>query len=363
MKIDLKYNQLPLFALLCGGLGALLRLWLYGTGLDEEGLLTAAHPAGILVLILTALTIVALLWFLRHFSTQGKYSRQFPASVLGSMGSFAGAAGILLAALLELIRRESALSVLTGLLGVAAAVAMVMTGLCRFKGMRPNFLFHTVICLFFVVWLISRYQSWSADPQLHDYCFQLLATVCAMLFGYHRAALDLKSGNRRPLYSSDGRELEGTDRRDEYADRYALSDTEIADRAGNQRGTHLVYGTADRDTDRVRRELPGTDRTVHRNDGTDGNSIYREDEYGNREYVFTGWESERELFTESLFGTGNGENLADPDGGADHLGTDTAYLFADLTNIIDEDAPVEDCTTMRQPQHRKKNNGPVMGGM
>ncbi len=56
-------------------------------------------------------------------------------------------------------------------------------------------------------------------------------------------------------------------------------------------------------------------------------------------------------------------DLADPDGGADHLGTDTAYLFADLTNIIDEDAPVEDCTTMRHPQHRKKNNGPVMGGM
>ena len=87
--------------------------------------------------------------------------------------------------------------------------------------------------------------------------------------------------------------------------------------------------------------------------------------------MFTGWESERTVFTESLFGTGNGENvyeteymdLADPDGGADHLGTDTAYLFADLTNIIDEDAPVEDCTTMRQPQHRKKNNGPVMGGM
>ncbi len=30
---------------------------------------------------------------------------------------------------------------------------------------------------------------------------------------------------------------------------------------------------------------------------------------------------------------------------------------------IDEDTPVEDCTTMHHPQHRKKNNGPVMGGM
>lgn len=87
--------------------------------------------------------------------------------------------------------------------------------------------------------------------------------------------------------------------------------------------------------------------------------------------MLTGWESERAVFAESLFGTGNGESVyeaeyadwAYTDGGADRLGTDTAYLFADLTNIIDEDAPVEDCTTMRQPQHRKKNNGPVMGGM
>ena len=199
MKIDLKYNQLPLFTLLCGGTGALLRLWLYSTGLDEEGLLKAAHPAGILVLILTVLTIAALIWFLRHFSVEDKYPRQFPASLLGSLGTFAGAAGILLAAMVELVRRESPLSVLAGLLGIIAAAAMVMTALCRYKGMRPNYLLHTAVCLFFVVRLISRYQNWSADPQLHDYCFQLLATVCAMLFCYHRAALDLKSGNRRPL--------------------------------------------------------------------------------------------------------------------------------------------------------------------
>ena len=64
MKFDLKYNQLPLFTLLCGGLGALLRLWLYGTGLDDEGLLVRGHAAGILVLILSALVIGSLIWFL-----------------------------------------------------------------------------------------------------------------------------------------------------------------------------------------------------------------------------------------------------------------------------------------------------------
>lgn len=203
-----------------------------------------------------------------------------------------------------------------------------------------------------------------------EYEFRIRNEIQRGIEGYGESAYE-ESGNRRSLYGGDGRELESTDRRDEYADRYALGDTDITGRSGDQREYHLVYESTDQDTDRLRREQSGADRTVHGDDGADGNGIYREDEYGNREYVITGWESERELFAESLFGTGNGESvyeteymdLADPDGCADHLGTDTAYLFADMTNIIDEDAPVEDCTTIRHPQHQKKNNGPVMGGM
>ena len=199
MKFDLKYNQLPLFTLLCGGIGVLLRLWLYSTGLDSDGLLIAAHPAGILALILSALTAGLLLWFLRRVHTHGKYTHQFPVSILGAVGSFAGAIGLLLTAMVELVRHEAALSIIIGILGIAAAAALVFAGLCRLKALRPSFLFHTVVCLFFVLRLVSQYQTWSADPQLHDYCFQLLATVSAMLFAYHRAALDLKCGDRRPL--------------------------------------------------------------------------------------------------------------------------------------------------------------------
>ena len=172
-------------------------------------------------------------------------------------------------------------------------------------------------------------------------------------------------------YGDYGCELEGVDRGDEYAGRYAVTNREIAGGTGNQRGYHHGDGSADHDADRVRREQSGADRTLHGDDGTDGDSIYRTDEYGSREFILTGWESERAVLTESLFGTGNDESvhetehmdLADPDGGADRLGIDSAYLFADLTNIIDEDALVEDCTTMHHPQHRKKNTGPVMGGM
>lgn len=203
-----------------------------------------------------------------------------------------------------------------------------------------------------------------------EYEFRIRREIERGFEGYSESA-DQESGNLRPLYGDHGRELEGVDCGDEYAGRYAFGDTGFADQADNERGTHLVYGSADRDTDRVRREQSGADRAVHGDDGTDGDGIYRTDEYGSREFILTGWESERAVLTESLFGTGNGESiyeteymdLADPDGGADYLGTDTAYLFADLTNIIDEDAPVEDCTTMHQPRRQKKNTGPVMGGM
>ena len=68
MKINLKINQLPLFTLVCGGLGALLRLWLYGTGLDSDGLLVANHPAGILVLVLSVAVAGILLWLMRDFA-------------------------------------------------------------------------------------------------------------------------------------------------------------------------------------------------------------------------------------------------------------------------------------------------------
>ena len=45
------------------------------------------------------------------------------------------------------------------------------------------------------------------------------------------------------------------------------------------------------------------------------------------------------------------------------IGIGAAYLIGNLGNIIDEDAPVEDCTTKHYPAERKKNRGQVMGGM
>lgn len=199
MKINLKYNQLPLFSLLCGIVGGLLRFWYYATGIDESGLLVPVHFANILLSVLCVAAVGGILWFSWKFPGQGKYSGQFPASTWGGIGAFAAGAGLLITSMLELVRRETTLSVLVGFLGIAATGALLFTGLCRLRGLRPHWGFHSAICIYFVIRLISRYQTWSSDPQLADYCFQLLATVCAMLFSYHRAALDMKAARRRRL--------------------------------------------------------------------------------------------------------------------------------------------------------------------
>ena len=42
---------------------------------------------------------------------------------------------------------------------------------------------------------------------------------------------------------------------------------------------------------------------------------------------------------------------------------DAAYLAAGMTNILDEDRPIEDCTTKYYRPERRKKHGMTMGGM
>ena len=195
MNLSLKPKYLNFLILGASAAAFALRKTLYAFGFDGRGLLVENHPAALALWGLTA--VVAVLLILFALRPQGGAVTIAPR--LGAAGAFAAAAGVLINAMAELARREVPMAPLVGLLGIAAAAALAFTGLCRLKGLRPTFLFHTLICLNFVVRLISHYQIWCADPQLQDYCFQLLGTVCAMLFAYHRAALDMKGGNRRTL--------------------------------------------------------------------------------------------------------------------------------------------------------------------
>jgi len=194
-------------------------------------------------------------------------------------------------------------------------------------------------------------------------------------FNNRNARAAYRSRNRTPLRSGDRAELEGNDIYAEITDRFAEGDSGYTAYADDRGRTESIYGSAIESADAVHRADQRSDRTVSGSDGNIGGGIEQEYPSVDNGYRETGWENERELFRESLYASqyGGGQagetyeqavlDISDTFGGTHSVGTDAAYLIGDIGNIIDEDAPVEDCTTKHYPAERKKKQGPVMSGM
>lgn len=215
-------------------------------------------------------------------------------------------------------------------------------------------------------------QKFLKESMENEFCYR--AQITARFYNQNTTATHRRRKGSS-LRGGDRAELVGTDIYAESADRTAERYSGNPAYAYDKRGTENVYGQAVESADAVHRADRRNDRTVSGYDekicgGTDGE--YQSADNGYRE---TGWENERELFEQSLYASqyGGGQageaheqtvlDISDTFGGTHSIGTDTAYLIGNLSNIIDEDAPVEDCTTKYYPAERKKNHGPVMGGM
>lgn len=196
MKRNLQ-KYLPLFTLLCGAVGLLLRFWLFATGLDEKGLLVTGHPANTLIYIVAALFMAALFLAVRPLGPMDDYSKLFPVGATSLLGCVAAALGLIYAAFRELTMRRDPVTMMTLVLAVAAAVCLILLGNSRKIGKRPHYLLRTVLTVYLMLHLISQYRLWSAEPQLQYYFFQLLASVLLMLTAYHGTVLDAKTGSRR----------------------------------------------------------------------------------------------------------------------------------------------------------------------
>lgn len=202
----------------------------------------------------------------------------------------------------------------------------------------------------------------------------------------YRAEITAKFNNRNAranhhrrkgssLRGGDRAELEGNDIYAEVSDRVAEGDSGYPAYADNSRRTEKVYGSAAIGTDTVLRADQRSDRAVSDGDGNIGGGIEQKYHSADNGYRETGWENERELFEQHLYASqyGGGQtgqayeqtvlDGSDTFGGTHSVGTDAAYLIGNIGNIIDEDAPVEDCTTKHYPAERKKKQGPVMSGM
>ncbi len=203
-----------------------------------------------------------------------------------------------------------------------------------------------------------------------EYEFIYRAQICAGL--YHRGtAADNRRRQGSAVCGSDRSQLESADFRAENTDRNSGKHSEQAFAIGNRGKTGGLHEPAASFASGafLRDSFAGV--TVQHESGESHGRYDSSDIEDSGGYRITGWENEREIFAGSLTAAGTDEYayekadsyLADPDSGAYRVGTDTAYLAAELSNIIDEDAPREDCTTKYFPPERKKKHGPTMGGM
>ena len=197
MNKYLKPAYLPFFSLGAGLITLILRLILLSTGEDDKGLLVTGSFADIFSWLLAVVAMVVILFGTWNLREANKFSFNFPPSVMGAIGTLAGAFGILVTSISELFAGGDALQLIGACLGMLAVPGLVFSALCRYQGKRPSVLFHGVVCLYLMIHLVSHYRLWSSYPQIQSYGFELLSIVCLMLACYHRATFDVGEGNRR----------------------------------------------------------------------------------------------------------------------------------------------------------------------
>ncbi len=193
MKYFTKNRLILLLSTLTGGVVCmLLRLWMMIYGVDEKGLLVSGHGTILAYWAVTAVFLVGLVFGVKRLGHDGSYRQLFPESRLCGVMIMVSGAMIAGVGLFGGTLTDKAL-------GLIAGGCIIYTGMARYVGARPYFVFHFAVCLFFILKLITNYQRWSADPQLQDYVFQILACILLMLASFYRASADADTIYRRKL--------------------------------------------------------------------------------------------------------------------------------------------------------------------
>ena len=179
-------------------LAMMLRALLYATAIDQKGLLIAGHWATWSILILTGV-ILGISFLLTRKIQNPLHSDSFPASYLQGASSLLLAGVIFQRALSSYAVAYDRLNLIAAISGFAAAIALLVIGICRMIPKKPSFLFHSVVSIFFALQLVSQYRNWSWDPQLMDYGFYLAAFICLMITAYFLAGFEANMPNGRGL--------------------------------------------------------------------------------------------------------------------------------------------------------------------
>lgn len=203
MKQNKRIAWLPAIVLFLSVLALSLYRGLYAAALDEKGLLTAGHPLsiGLWAAVLAGTLLIALT--VRKLGGSNVYEDNFRPSTLALLGHIHMGLTVAFMAWLYPLSLEGVLGQFWKILGIVCGGSMIWGGICRKQGKMPFFGIHAGLCLFLLLYLVSRYQGWSGNPQLQDYVFELLALVSLVLYSYQCAAFEAGMGSRR-MYLATG---------------------------------------------------------------------------------------------------------------------------------------------------------------
>lgn len=195
MKEENKYGLIWLAVWVLGCAGAFVRRGLYLHAVDAKGLLTRGHPLALLLwaVVLTGSALIFLT--VRKLDGSNDYEENFPKAA--PYGYIMLALVISRMVLQDTWDGGDRIAPLLRAVGTVTVPLLIWGGISRWRGKMPFFGVHGVLTVFLLLLLISRYQDWSANPQLMDYVFDLLALVALILFAYHCAAFAADRGNRR----------------------------------------------------------------------------------------------------------------------------------------------------------------------
>lgn len=210
----------PLLALAGGGVGFALRRWLLETGFEPDTqLLIPGSPALYALVGFSAFLVLIFLGFsLRQEKTlpRGLAFAAGKGNTLAVTALILGAMLLVVSAGMELLAHSyaGALPVYqeeSPLVRISSRVLPILRlGLCVL-GLPAGFFWSRALlrgesgqeslstlapCALYCVWLISAYQTWSADPVVQNYVYEVLAIAASLLGFYFIAGHSF--GNGRP---------------------------------------------------------------------------------------------------------------------------------------------------------------------
>lgn len=195
MKKILNPKNLPLTVFAAGILALLLRFLVNLLAIDSRGLIVTSHPLVIILWIVTALTAALTLLQVWGMDGSRRYTPNFPASRSAAISC--GIMALCTMVTTALSWEITTLGLLRYVLGLAAGACLIFLTYCRYRGIKPSFLFHAVVCVFFAIHMVSRYRPLSAEPQMLNFLFEIFACVGLTLFAYQQAAFEVGLGKRR----------------------------------------------------------------------------------------------------------------------------------------------------------------------